>query len=121
MAAQTIVKLKPVVRYREFPFGTSSDPSMREFVAEQPWPDQEKILDYLRSGHVLGLTMGADLTDWLDRPHKANPLIGGQREGGTTPMTDGVWFRYAGLIHFIEKYNLRVPQEFIDRADEALA
>jgi hypothetical protein len=116
MTAQTIVKLTPVVHYREFPFGTGADPSMREFLAEQPWPDQEKVLDYLRSGHVLGLTMGADLTDWLDRSHKANPLIDGQREGGATPMTDGVWFWYAGLIHFIEKYNLRVPQEFIDHA-----
>ena len=63
--------------------------------------------------------MGADLTDWLDRPHKANPIIAGQRKGGATPMTDRVWSRYAGLIHFIEKYNLRVPQEFIDHAPRA--
>ena len=31
-------------------------------------------------------------------------------------MTDGEWFWYAGLIHFIEKYNVRVPAEFIAHA-----
>jgi hypothetical protein len=116
MVTQTIVKLKPVVRFREFPFGTVADPSMREFIAERPWSNQDKALEYLRSGRVVSLVMGADLTDCLDRPHKANPLINGRREGGVTPLTDSVWFWPAGLIHFIEKYNLRLPQEFLEHA-----
>ncbi len=96
-----ITLLKPVVRLREFPFGTVGDPSMRNFLAEAPWPHQEEVLAYLRSGLILGVTMGADLTDWLDRSHKANPVIDGRPEGGTTEMTDGTWFWYAGLIYFI--------------------
>jgi hypothetical protein len=116
MATQTVVKLKPVVRFREFPFGTRADPSMRDFIAEQPQVNQDKVLEYLRSGHVVALVMGADLTDWLDRPNKANPLINGRREGGVTPLTDGVWFWPAGLIHFIEKYHLPLPQEFLEHA-----
>jgi hypothetical protein len=60
--------------------------------------------------------MGADLTDWLDRSRKANPVIDGRAEGGTTEMTDGTWFWYAGLIYFIERYNLRVPEEFVQHA-----
>lgn len=108
--------LKPVIRCREFPFGTVDDPSMRAFMAPEPWPHQEQVLQYLRSGLILGVTMGADLADWFDRPQKANPLIEGQAVGGTTEMTDGVWFWYAGLIHFIEKYNVRVPEEFIQHA-----
>ena len=31
-------------------------------------------------------------------------------------MTDGEWFWYAGLIHFIEKYNVRVAPEFVEHA-----
>lgn len=89
---------------------------MKEAMQEHPWPNQEKLLQYLRSGHVLGLPMGADLADPFDRPNKANVIIQGEILGGATPMTDGEWFWYAGLIHFIDKYNVRVPQEFLDHA-----
>ena len=90
--------------------------SMRDSMADSPWPHQEQVLQYLRSGRVLGVTMGADLPDWLDRSRKANPIIEGRVEGGTTEMTDGTWFWYAGLIWFIEHYNLRVSDEFIRHA-----
>lgn len=111
------VWLPPVVRFREFPFGFRGDPSMRDAMAPEPWQNQDKVLEYLRSGLVLGVTMGADLADWFDRPNKANPIINGEFEGGTTCMTDGTWFWYAGLIYFIEKYNVRVPEEFIRHAE----
>jgi hypothetical protein len=116
MTTLPTTQLRPVVRFREFPFGTDTDPSMHDFLADHPLPHQEQVLDYLRSGLILGVTMGADLTDWLDRSRKANPLIDGHPEGGTTEMTDGVWFWYAGLIYFIERYNLRVPDEFVEHA-----
>jgi len=108
--------LKPVVRFREFPFGTTADLSMREKMSVKPWLNQDQALDYLRSGLILGVTMGADLTDWFDPPAKANPKISGQPEGGTTEMTDGTWFWYAGLIYFVEKYNVRLPDEFLQHA-----
>jgi hypothetical protein len=116
MPELVVVKLKPAVYFREFPFGIGTDPSMREFMAEGPWTNQDKILEYLRSGHVLALTMGADLTDWFDRPHKANPVINGQAEGGTTPLSDGEWFWYASVIHFVERYNVRLSEEFTQHA-----
>jgi hypothetical protein len=116
MDAVPTVRLNPVVRFREFPFGTAGDPSMRDAMSPRPWEQQQEVLDYLRSGLVLGVTMGADLTDWFDPPNKANPVIEGRREGGATEMTDGTWFWYAGLIHFIEKYNVRVAEEFVRHA-----
>ena len=118
MAALAVVKLKPVVHFREFPFGTMTDPSMREFMSERPWKDQDKVLGYLCSGHILAITMGADLPDWFSPPLKANPIVNGQFEGGATPMGDGVWFWCAGLIYFVEKYNVRLPEEFIHHAAE---
>jgi hypothetical protein len=116
---QTIVKLKPIVHFREFPFGTIHDPSMREFTSPQPWEHQQRVLEYLRSGHILAYPMGGDLPDWFDRGKRANPVIGGRPEGCVTPLTDGVWFWPAGLIYFIEQYNVRLPQEFIDHAARA--
>ena len=116
MIATPTIRLKPVVRFREFPFGTADDPSMRSDMADQPWENQARVVAYLRMGVILGETMGADLTDWFDRPRKANPIIDGKRVGGTTEMTDGTWFWYAGLVHFIEKYNVRVAPEFVQHA-----
>lgn len=113
MTQQLAVRLKPVVHFREFPFGTSTDPSMRESMATQPWQQQDKVLAYLRSGHVVAYPMGASLTDWFDRTRQANPVIAGHPEGGATPMTDGVWLWPAGLIYFIERYNVRLPEEFV--------
>jgi hypothetical protein len=84
-----VVKLRPVVRFREFPFGTREDVSMRAFMAPWPWEDQDKALAYLRSGKILAYPMGADLVDWFDRPNRANPTIDSQCVGGTTPLTDG--------------------------------
>jgi hypothetical protein len=119
MSAEEIaVKLKPVVRFREFPFGTACDPSLREFMAPAPWQNQDRIVSYLRSGLILAYPMGADLMDWLDRSYRANPLVEGQPLGGATPLTDGTWFWYAGLIYFMERYNVRVPQEFVEHASQ---
>jgi hypothetical protein len=110
------VKLRPVVRFREFPFGTMSDPSMREFMAALPRENEAEVVAYLKSGLILAYPMGADLLDWFDRPARANPTVEGKALGGTTPMTDGQWFWYAGLIAFIEKYHVRLPDEFVEHA-----
>ncbi len=115
--ATAVVKLKPVVHFREFPFGISTDPSMRDSMAPQPWTHQAQVVEYLRSGYMLGVPMGgADLPDWFDAQQRANPLIDGHSLGGVTPLTDGVWFWPAGLIYFIEKYNVTVPQAFVEHA-----
>jgi hypothetical protein len=86
LAEEVAVKLKAVVRFREFPFGTREDPPMQESI------------------------------DCFDRTNRANPLIDGKIVGGTTVMTDGEWFWYAGLIHFIEEYNVRVSPESVEHA-----
>lgn len=116
MTASTVVVLKPVVRFVEFPFGTRGDPSMREFMNARPVEHQKEILEYLRSGLILGVTMGSNLPDWFDRTNRANVEIDGEKWGGTTEMSDGTWFWYAGLIYFVEKYNVKLPDEFIEHA-----
>jgi hypothetical protein len=109
-------RLKPIVQFREYPFGTPHDPSMREFMASAPWPDQDRVLDYLRSGWIVAILMAGSMIDWFDPGKHANPLINGEPLGGMIPLTDGTYFWPAGLIYFIEKYNVTVPQGFVDHA-----
>jgi hypothetical protein len=116
MLANAAVKLKPVVQCREFSFGMIHDPSLRTLMGAELWEYQAEVLEYLRSGHILGYLMGGGLPDWFDPTCRANPIINGRVRDGATPMTDGVWLWPAGLIYFIEKYNVRVPQEFIEYA-----
>jgi hypothetical protein len=116
MTQVVATRLQPLVQFREFPFGTADDPSMRDSFSPGPWQMQDKALAYLRAGHVLAVLMGADLADPFDPSARANPVIDGKVEGGATPMTDGTWLWPAALIYFIEQYNLRVPHEFIDHA-----
>ncbi|HKI35649.1 MAG TPA: hypothetical protein VKA46_27585 [Gemmataceae bacterium] len=116
MTANVAVKLRPILQCREFPFGMIHDLSMRTLMASQPWEHQAEVIDYLRSGYILGYLMGGGLRDWFDPACRANPIIDGCVQDGATPMTDGVWLWPAGLIYFIEKYNVRVPQAFIDHA-----
>lgn len=112
------VKLKPVVRFREFPLGTKADPSMRDFLAAQPYKNQAFALSYLRSGLILAHPMGADVSDCFDRTQRANPTVDGKPLGGATPLTDGEWFWYAALIHYVEKYNTCLPPAFLHHAEQ---
>jgi hypothetical protein len=116
MSTVPTVQLKPVVRYREFPFGIATDPSMRHATAPGPWEFQDRVLDYLRSGVVVAIPMGGNVPDPFDRPNHANPVIDGRVVAGLREMTDGEWFWYAALIHMVEKYNVRLPEEFVRHA-----
>lgn len=112
----TAIQLRNVVRFRDYPFGLRDDPSMRDSMTAAPWLDESNVLAYLRSGYLIGVVMGGHLPDWYDPDSSADPIIDGERRGGVTPMTDGVWFWPAGLIYFIERYHVRVPEEFVEHA-----
>jgi hypothetical protein len=116
MTQAIATRLKALVHFREFPFGTADDPSMQEFFSPGPWQMQDKVLAYLRAGHELGVLMGADLLDPFEPGARANLVIEGKVGSGATPMTDGTWLWPAAFVYFIEKYNLRVPREFIGHA-----
>lgn len=116
MSTLPVVKLKDVVRFREYLFGLPTDPSMREAMAPEPWPHQDDLLRYLRSGYVIAVVMGGGMRDGFDRGQSTCPMINGRLVDGMTSMTDGVWVWCAGLIYFIEKYNVRVDPEFVAHA-----
>jgi len=126
MTTVETVLVRPVVRFREFPFGTRGDPSIVEFTSEQPQVHQRDLLRYLRSGLITGIAMGGSLPDYIDRSKKADATIDGKMMGelpaspglwgGVNEMTDGEWGWHVALIYYVENYNVRLPEEFIKHA-----
>ncbi|MET9516027.1 hypothetical protein [Streptomyces sp. NPDC002994] len=62
---------------------------------------------YLRAGTVLAAT-GARLYDVLS---PGRELIGGLRL-----LTDGQWFWYSDLAHYVERYHVAVNEQFLQHA-----
>ena len=60
--------------------------------------------------------MGSRLRDHFDRTSYASVVVNGRVTGGLTPLTDGTYFWPAALGYFVERYNVRLPQEFLDHA-----
>ncbi len=110
------VKLRPIVRFREFPLGTIHDPSLRSLIADSPWPEQENVLAYLRSGYIFSIAMGGAGRDQIDRSSPVCAVIDGRIVGGLTEMTDGEWYWPAALIYYVEKHNVCLPAEFVAHA-----
>ncbi len=96
--------LVPLGFFREFKSGRSNNDSIRDFVSSEPSRHKAIILSYLRLGDRMGWTMekSPDVIDGTHQPDSASPV------------TDGHWVWRADLAHYVEKYNLRLPQEFID-------
>lgn len=90
---------------------------MRQFTSTSPRQQQENILAYLRSGLIYGLPMGGRVRDPFDRTRYADAFVDGECRAGCTILIDGVWFWYAGLIYFVENYNIRLPDDFIAHAE----
>lgn len=73
------------------------------------YPEQEKkkVIDYLKKGKQITLYRG-----W------SNCRICGEKTPGGSDDTDGLYIFPSGLVHYVEKHNLHLPDEFIKRIDE---
>jgi hypothetical protein len=72
------------------------------------WPaaERQQVLAYLRQGRSLISFMGFSWCRFR---------CGAGREMGAADMTDGTCLWPEGLIHYIEKHHLRLPDEIIQR------
>lgn len=91
--------------FREMRLGQDSDDSVADVVTTAPWPEQERVLAYLASGHVLS-------TSYVRRD------IGSSRcdESGSplTYVTDGVFMWSSELAAFVRQHNIRLPPAFTE-------
>ena len=110
------VKLKPVVRFREFPFGMVSDPSMLRVHG----PGSPGSIS--KSSRLPALRLcprrrdGGRPSRLVRSESQGQPNHQWSRRGRRDTHDRRHLARPAGLIHFVEKYNVRLPREFVDHA-----
>lgn len=79
-------------------------PSMKECVHDEPPDNKEIVLKYLKSGKKAGLAGGL-VQDAFSKKHV----------GIQTHYSDGEWHWTESVIYHYDKYNIELPQEFIER------
>lgn len=92
--------------FRELDHGEPEGASLRDAVRESPDDDCERISKYLLNGWVAADVMDVNTHDVLDA---ARPVI-----GPYFILTDGVWAWPSDLAYFYLKYNVELPDEFVD-------
>lgn len=76
-------------------------PSMKDSFYEKPYPAKESVLNYLKSGKIHMVT-AARMVD---------VFTGKITNLQNVHMNDGKYSWSSSLIHYIDKYNLRLPEE----------
>ena len=100
-------KLIPVGFYRELtddPDEQQELPSITENLSESPLASEDRVISYLSNGICLG-AKGGYVQDVLD-PSSSEPLL-------PHLYTDGTYLWRLDIVHYVKKYHLRLPQEFI--------
>ncbi|MFC9966124.1 hypothetical protein ACFVH4_18000 [Nocardia ignorata] len=101
-----MLELKPVGIYREmYRSGHADLPSLREARATQPLEDRGRIVQYMTAATPVFDVMGS-VTDLLD----ANASI----TSGQSLISDGTWLWRVDSIHYLTRYDLEIPAEFVD-------
>jgi len=105
--------LKPLGFFEEVfanaPAGVSAGRLLAS-IPDSPAPDVEDIARYLHSGHAIFDTMGAErdiVTDdrWI--------------LGAASLLTDGVWVWRVDLAHYVRRYGVTLPGDFLEHARRA--
>ena len=97
--------------FRDLDHGRDTSVSLDEARRDQPGPDEERVIAYLRSGRV-DQNSDAVARDMLAfDEHHEHPVI-----GPADVMTDGVYQWPADLPHYVERYHVRLPRHFLAHA-----
>jgi hypothetical protein len=93
--------MKPLGRVKEIDHNDSS-PSIYECISTQPDPMKKSLLAYLKCGKVGAIS-----------PEIPIDILSGECIFGTfSTMNDGKYFWRSDLIHYVEKYNFKLPEDF---------
>ena len=98
------MKLKHIGFFRELQHGDPNGPSLKSAVRPAPNYETKDIVKYLRTAPLLVASPGL-VRDILD---PVAPII-----GAPNILTDGEWAWPEDLAHYVENYNVDLPQEFV--------
>ncbi|WP_309062143.1 hypothetical protein [Streptomyces sp.] len=87
-------------------WGLPEDGSIKDAVRPTGEPDEQNILEYLRNGTEIWSEMSAG-PDVLD-PEAPNMT------GIGSLVTDGTWLWREDLPHYVAKYHVSLPREFLE-------
>ena len=88
-------------KYKEFN-PNHNFPSITEFFSDTPYEGQDRIVKYLKNG----------TEDMLRFAVPKDVLTGDPIMIRNVGMNDGEYTWFATLAYYVEKYNLRLPEEF---------
>jgi hypothetical protein len=93
--------------FREFGAVKQPEPqeSIHDNVSPAPLPDVEKVVSYLKGGHVL-----IDFMDIRDDVFDKSRQI----MGGPTTLTDGDWLWREDLAYYVQRHNVALPVDFLE-------
>jgi hypothetical protein len=96
-----------VGEFRELGHGRPDGPSLHAAVRDEGEQDEQSLTRYLRQGAVVAAA-GTGVHDVLSPEHE---LI-----CGLSCLTDGQWFWYSDLAHYVERYHVTLDERFIQYA-----
>lgn len=76
-------------------------PSMKDFFEKKPYEGQKEIVEYLKAGRKTFAAAGL-----------FKDFYTGEYKSANYAMTDETFTWMSSLIYYVERYNLRLPQEF---------
>ncbi|WP_225812235.1 hypothetical protein [Streptomyces spinosus] len=91
--------------FQELAHGRPDCPALRDSVRDHAAPDEEKLVRYLRAGSALAVTGSP-----------AHDALSGEFIGALELHTDGEWFWYSDLAHYVERYHVPLDEDFTDHA-----
>lgn len=101
-----MIKVVPIGYFRELRHGMPSGPVLVDAVNKGDFRgDKQALLEYLRSGLVYAASPGIGI-DVLDPS--------GGVSGSIHALTDGRWIWPADLAFYVEKYDVALPEQFLE-------
>ena len=89
------------ITYKEF-VSNEDYPSIQKYLEKEPYPNQGKIAHFLKNGKI----------EFARLSRVRDIFTGEQIPFEALAMSDGDYFWSNTLAWYVEKYNLRMPEEF---------
>lgn len=87
-------------------FGSDNGLSIKDYFQNQPYKGQKAIAEYLRRGHAK-----------MSAPGCSYDVVSGEMISASLDiLTDGEYSWDSSLSYYVEKYNMRLPKEFEEKA-----
>ena len=95
-------RLRRVGCFREIGYDDQPDaPSLTELRGRRQAADKDRVVAYLRAGKVCVFSPGF-----------AEDVFDGTDAGKMSLLTDGTYLWPGSLAHYVEKYDVELPEEF---------